>query len=102
MTDMEPLFIGLLFVTALGTNVLLGMWRSGLRRFSPTWFLAIHASIPLLIAIRLVLIRPIWVIPPEIGLAFIGQFVGARLPRTPRLHQMTLKTRGEVGTRDGS
>jgi len=56
-----------------------GHMAEGLRRFSPAWFVAIHASIPLLIAIRLVLIRPIWVIPPEVGLAFIGQFVGARL-----------------------
>jgi hypothetical protein len=77
---MEPVFIGLLFVTALGTNALLGIWRSGLRRFSPAWFAAIHASIPLLIAMRLVLIRTLWVIPPEIGLAVVGQFVGARLP----------------------
>jgi hypothetical protein len=84
---MEPVFIGLLFVTALGTNVLLGAWRAGLRRFSPAWFLAIHASIPLLIAMRLVLIRTLWVIPPEIGLAVVGQFVGARLPwlRRPAL-----------------
>jgi len=81
---MEPFFIGLLFVTALGTNTLLGIWRSGLRRFSPAWFVAIHASIPLLIAMRLVLVRPIWVIPPEIGLAFAGQFVGARLPKLRR------------------
>jgi hypothetical protein len=80
---MEPVFIGLLFVTALGTNALLGIWRSGLRRFSPAWFVAIHASIPLLIAMRLVLIRTLWVIPPEIGLAVVGQFVGARLP-SPR------------------
>ena len=81
---MEPVFIGLLFVTALGTNVLLGIWRSGLRRFSPAWFVAIHASIPLLIAMRLVLIRTLWVIPPEIGLAVVGQFVGARLPSLRR------------------
>jgi hypothetical protein len=81
---MEPVYIGLLFVTALGTNVILGIWRSGLRRFSPAWFAAIHASIPLLIAIRVLLIRPLWVIPPEIGLAFVGQFVGARLPKLRR------------------
>lgn len=76
---MEPAYIGLLFVTALSTNTLLGVWRSGLPRFSPVWFLAIHASIPLLVAMRFVLILPNWVIPPEVGLAFIGQFVGARL-----------------------
>lgn len=77
---MEPVYIGLLFATALSTNTALGVWRSGLRRFSPTWFLAIHASIPLLIAIRILLIESTWVIPPEIGLAFVGQFAGARLP----------------------
>jgi hypothetical protein len=77
---MEPVLIGVLFVTALATNAVLGVWRSGLRRFSPSWFLAIHASIPLLVAMRLLLIRPNWVIPPEIGLAFVGQFVGGRVP----------------------
>ncbi|MEO6198056.1 MAG: hypothetical protein ABIP58_08115 [Dehalococcoidia bacterium] len=69
-----------MFATAFGINVLLGMWRRGLRRFSPAWFLAIHASIPLLFAMRLALGLPIWVIPPEIGFAVLGQVVGARLP----------------------
>jgi len=36
----------------------------------------------LLIAIRLLLIRPTWVIPPEIGLEFVGQFVGGVFPRS--------------------
>jgi len=76
----EVAFIGLLFAAALGVNVPLGMWRRGLRPFSPTWFVAIHASIPLLVAVRLALIRPNWVIPPEIGLAVVGQLLGARLP----------------------
>ena len=76
---MEPFYIALLFGAALSTNAALGMWRSGLRRFSPTWFLAIHASIPLLIGIRLLLIESSWVIPPEIGLAVVGQLVGARV-----------------------
>ena len=79
---MEPVFIGRLFVTALTADALMGVWRSGLRRFSPAWFLAIQASIPLLIAIRLLLIRPTWVIPPEIGLEFVGQFVGGVFPRS--------------------
>ena len=76
---MATAFIGLLFVAALATNVPLGMWRRRLRRFSPAWFLAIHASIPALVAIRLAFISANWVIPPEIGLAVVGQFVGARL-----------------------
>ena len=78
---MEAGFIGLLFVAALGANVPLGMWRRGLRPFSPGWFVAIHASIPLLVAMRLAMVRANWVIPPEMTLAVVGQFVGSRLPR---------------------
>ena len=76
---MGTAFIGLLFAAALATNVPLGMWRRHLRRFSPAWFVAIHASVPALVAIRLALASANWVIPPEIALAVVGQFVGARL-----------------------
>ena len=76
---MGTAFIGILFVAALGTNVPLGMWRRRLRRFSPAWFLAIHASIPVLVAIRLAFVPVNWVIPPEMALAVVGQLVGARL-----------------------
>jgi hypothetical protein len=76
----EVAFIGLLFATALGANVPLGAWRRGLRRFSLAWFVAIHASIPLLVAMRLTLVRPNWVIPPEVALAVVGQLIGVRLP----------------------
>ena len=78
---MEWASIALLLTVALAVNVPLGMWRRGVRRFSPAWFLAIHASIPLLIALRLALVGTNWVIPPEIALAVVGQVVGMRLPR---------------------
>jgi len=81
LEDVEVAFIGLLFAVALGANVLLGMWRRGLRRFSPAWFVAIHGSIPLLVAMRLTLGPPIWVIPVEIALVVAGQLIGARLPQ---------------------
>ena len=82
---MATAFIGLLFVAALATNVSLGMWRRHLRRFSPAWFVAIHASIPVLVAIRLAFVSANWVIPPEIALAVAGQFAGARLFPLPNL-----------------
>ena len=82
---MEWASIALLLIVALAINVPLGMWRRGMRRFSPAWFLAIHASIPLLIALRLALVGTNWVIPPEIALAIVGQMVGARLPQLRRL-----------------
>ena len=78
---MEWAWIALLLAVALAVNVPLGMWRRGMRRFSPAWFLAIHASIPLLIALRLALVETNWVIPPEIAFAIVGQVVGMRLPR---------------------
>ena len=77
---MEWAFIALLLAVALTVNVPLGMWRRGLRRFSPAWFIAIHASIPLLVGMRLALVPTNWVIPAEIALAVAGQLVGARLP----------------------
>jgi hypothetical protein len=76
---METVFIGLLFVAALGINVPLGMWRRRLRRFSPAWFVALHASIPVLVAMRIIFVPEYWVIPPEMALAVAGQLVGARL-----------------------
>ena len=80
MSGLDGVFIVLLLAVALGANVPLGMWRRGLRRFSPAWFVAIHASIPLLIALRLALVDTNWVIPPEIALAVAGQLAGTRLP----------------------
>ena len=77
---MEGGLVGLLLTAALVANVPLGMWRRGLRPFSPRWFLSIHASIPLLVTLRFVLGLSIWVIPPEIALAVVGQVVGMRLP----------------------
>ena len=82
---MEWAWIALLLGVALSANVPLGMWRRGMRRFSPAWFLAIHASIPLLIALRLALVDTNWVIPPEIALAVVGQVVGMRLPKLRRV-----------------
>jgi hypothetical protein len=72
--------IGSLFLVALAMNVPLGAWRRRQQRFSPAWFLAIHASIPFLVAFRFVFSLPVWVIPPEVMLAVAGQIVGARLP----------------------
>ena len=57
LEDVGVVFVGLLFAVALGANVLLGMWRRGLRRFSAAWFVAIHGSIPVLVAMRLTLGR---------------------------------------------
>jgi len=71
--------ISALLVLAFLMNLPLGWWRRGRRRFSPSWFAAIHASIPLLIATRFALGISYWVVPLEVALAAAGQVLGARL-----------------------
>ena len=70
---------GALLVFAFGANLPLGWWRARQRKFSPLWFLGIHASIPLLIAIRFAFGVSYWAVPPEFALVVAGQVAGARL-----------------------
>jgi hypothetical protein len=62
-------------------NLPFGYWRAGLRKFSFPWFVAIHAAVPLAIALRMSLgLRFRWANVPIFALAyFAGQFLGARL-----------------------
>lgn len=76
---MDWTLIGLLLALAFGANLPLGWWRRYLRRLSPAWFLAIHASIPLLIATRFAFGISYWVIPFEIAAVVAGQVAGSRL-----------------------
>lgn len=70
--------IGIVSALALVLNAPLGYWREGCRKFSVAWFVAIHASVPLLIAARLLLgVSWLW-IPAFISLAVIGQWLGGR------------------------
>ena len=71
--------IGLLLLLAFAINLPLGWWRCRRQKFSPSWFLAIHASIPFLVATRFALGLSLWVIPAEIAFAVVGQFTGARV-----------------------
>jgi O-antigen ligase len=76
--------IGLLLILAFALNLPLGAWRKSQRKFSPAWFLGIHASIPLLFAARIEFDLSYWVIPPEIVLALAGQLAGSRLRGSSR------------------
>lgn len=66
---------------AFFANVPLGYLRQGVRRFSRLWFFYIHASIPLIIVLRLWLGYSWKLIPLTLGCAVLGQIVGARLQR---------------------
>lgn len=71
--------IGLLLLLAFAINLPLGWWRRRLAKFSPSWFVAIHASIPFLVATRFALGLSLWIIPAEIVVAIVGQVAGARV-----------------------
>ncbi len=40
-------------ICVLIVNVPFGYWRAGARKYSAVWFMAVHAPIPLIVAIRL-------------------------------------------------
>ena len=70
-----------LFATAaiaLLANLPLGRWRARCPRYSVAWFVAIHASIPAIVGMRIGFGIP-WVWAPLFfGLAVLGQLVGGR------------------------
>ncbi len=64
-------------------NLPFGWWRQGVRKFSPAWFIAVHAAVPLIIAARLLAgYGWHWSQIPVLVLAYFGgQFAGARARR---------------------
>lgn len=62
-------------------NLPFGYWRSGRKRFSVPWFLAVHAGVPLIIGLRL-LTGIGWrlaTLPLFIGAYAAGQFLGGKV-----------------------
>jgi len=71
-----PFTLGLV---ALIVNMPLGKWRSYTSRFSPSWFVSVHLSIPFLVFLRFSWGLPTWVIPIEFAAAITGQLVGGKV-----------------------
>jgi hypothetical protein len=76
--------LNILTVSAVAfiTNVFLGKQRTKCRKFTFKWWLLIHASIPLIIPLRIWLDTPGICIPLFIGLAVAGQFAGSKIIRS--------------------
>ena len=62
-------------------NLPFGFWRAGVRKFSPAWFLAVHATVPLIVGMRLAagLGWRLSTFPVLIGAFFGGQLIGGRI-----------------------
>lgn len=72
---MEELIVS---ATAFVVNLPLGAWRSRYKRLTLPWWLLIHASIPLIVALRIWLDTHHLFIPLFIALAVMGQLLGTR------------------------
>ncbi len=79
MTPSTPLLLVTLAVFVV--NLPFGFWRAGLRKLSPAWFVAIHAPVPLVIAMRWAAELPFrWsTLPLFVAAYFAGQWAGARI-----------------------
>ncbi len=71
-------------VCVLLINIPFGYWRAGVRKFSPAWFVAVHAAIPLVVALRYVVgLRFRWATLPVFVVAyFAGQTAGGKIARS--------------------
>ncbi len=70
-----------LALAILVINLPFGFWRAGVRKPTPPWFLAAHASVPLVIGLR-VLSGLGWhlsSVPVLVSAFFAGQFLGEKL-----------------------
>jgi len=65
-------------------NLPLGRWRARCRRYSFAWFVAIHASIPVIVGLRIGFGIPWGWAPLFVGAAVVGQLSGGRAgPTSP-------------------
>lgn len=62
-------------------NLPSGASRVHVRKFSPEWFLAVHATIPFIAMLRKAVVMPKWAIAWTVACAVIGQVMGARMER---------------------
>ena len=72
-----------LLLAVLVINIPFGYWRAGARKFSLSWFLAVHVPVILGIGLRF-LLKLGWslaVFPALVGAFFLEQFLGGKLRR---------------------
>ncbi|KAI7839573.1 hypothetical protein COHA_006699 [Chlorella ohadii] len=67
--------------TAIAAGLPCGMWREHTKKFSPQWFLAVHAAIPFVAMLRKAVLMPKWAILLTLIGSIAGQSVGARMER---------------------
>ena len=84
----KVLVIGLLGMAA---NVPLGIWREHTKKFSPSWFAAVHAAVPFIAMLRKSVLMPKAAMAFTIAASILGQVIGSRAERY-RLKSVATKT----------
>jgi hypothetical protein len=76
----QPMAYAFAMLATLCINVPFGYWRAGVRKFSPAWFVAVHAAVPMVVGLRFALGLPFrWILFPLFVAAYFGgQTAGAR------------------------
>jgi hypothetical protein len=82
----DSLAYALAIMATFVVNVPFGYRRAGVRKFSPAWFVAVHAAVPIVVGLRFALGLPFrWSVLPLFVIAYFGgQTVGARLRHRAR------------------
>jgi len=70
----------LVSIAVLMLNFPFGYWRSGVKKFSAKWFLAVHLPIPFVVGLRYLsgLGFQFYTYPFLVGAYFFGQWLGAK------------------------
>ncbi|CAL5431998.1 unnamed protein product [Camellia sinensis] len=79
----QPLSAKILVIGVLGmaANIPLGIWREHTRKFSLSWFTAVHASVPFIAMLRKSVLMPKNAMVLTIGASILGQVIGSRAER---------------------
>ncbi|KAI3783318.1 hypothetical protein L1987_42396 [Smallanthus sonchifolius] len=79
----QPLPAKILAIGVLGmaANVPLGAWREHTEKFSPSWFVAVHAAVPFIAMLRKSVLMPKTAMAFTIAASVLGQVIGSRAER---------------------
>lgn len=93
----QPLPAKMLAIAALGMalNVPLGMWKEHTKKFSLSWFAAVHAAVPFIAMLRKSVLMPKSAMALTIAASILGQVIGSR---AERIRMKAIAEMGKVTT----
>lgn len=79
----QPLPAKILVIGCLGiaANIPLGVWREHTKKFSLSWFTAVHAAVPFIAMLRKSVLLPKTAMALTIAGSILGQIIGSRAER---------------------